>query len=67
MNGLPLKMFNAGKYVKLYLAERSNSRCDDPMSPGSRVEKEEQKKDQEELEKDFKDKNMLSGKSTIFL
>ena len=66
MNGLPLKMFNAGKYVKLYLAERSNSRCDDPMSPGSRIE-EEQKKDQEEVEKDFKDKDMLSGKSTIFL
>ena len=71
MNGPPLHLFNPLKYVKYYLdPAKRNFRCDNPAAGGQKRKNDADCKEEEEfgvdLDEDFKNKKLLSGKSTLF-
>ena len=74
MNGPPIHLFKALKYVEYYLdPTKNNFRCDNPAAGGQTKKSTDNESCNEEedefgidVAKDFKNKKLLSGKSTLF-
>ena len=70
MNGPPLQLFNAKKYVKKYLKKTQNYRCDNPGAGGQLEEESNNELEDDfgvDIYQDFKNRTIMSGKSTIFM